>query len=181
MELAQIFTTPLLPRYSTPIPPNGDVVDGDSVLSHPISQIDNDVVDVVTPPSSEIVVTNDLPRVTDPPSNNNSLLRVPSPDALTNIRPSRFVPPPSPRTYTDLTTNPVIRRRQAKKKALSRVSFPVDPTEVISNPIFIPRQPSVVPPSIPIPIPIVLPIILPVASLPSTPPINPLSSSSPSS
>ena len=115
LELAQIFTTPLPPRDSTPIPPNDGVVDDDSVLSRPISQIDNHVVDVVTPPSSEIVVTNDFPRVTDPPSHNNSLPRVSSPDVPTNIRSSRFVPPPSPRTYTDLTTNPGISRRQAKK------------------------------------------------------------------
>ena len=75
---------------------------------------------------------NEFPRVTDPPSHNNSLPRVPSPDAPINIRPSHFIPPPAPRTYSDLTTNPGIRRRQAKKKALSRVSFPVDPTETLS-------------------------------------------------
>ena len=115
LELASIFTTPLPTHDSTHIPPPDDVVDDDSVISHPISQIDNDDIDVVIPPSSEIVENNEFPRVTDPPSHNNSLPRVPSPDAPTSIRPSRFVPPPSPRTYTDLTTNPSIRRRKAKK------------------------------------------------------------------
>ena len=130
LKLAKIFTTPLPPRDSTP---NDDVVDDDSVLSHPLSKIDNYVVDYVTLSSSEIVMTNDFPRVTDPPSNNNSLPRVPSPDAPTNIRPSRYVPPPSPRTYTDLAANPGIRRRQA---------FSVDHTEAISDPIIsIPLQP----------------------------------------
>ena len=180
LELARIFTTPLPPRDSTPIPPNDDAVDDDSALSRPISQIENDDVDVVIPPSSEIVVNNKFPRKTDPPSHNNSLPRVPSPDAPTNIRASHFAPPPSPLIYTDLTTNPGISHRQAKKKTLSRVPFPVDPTKAISDPISIPLQPSVVPPSSPIPTPIVSPIILPAISLPSTHPIDPLPSSSPS-
>ena len=68
-----------------------------------------------------------------------------------------------------------------RKKTLSRVSFPVDPTENISDTISIPFQLSVVPSSIPIPTPIVPPIILPASSLPSTPTIDPLPSSSPSS
>ena len=37
LELASIFTTPLPPHDSTPILPNDDVVDNNSVLSHPIS------------------------------------------------------------------------------------------------------------------------------------------------
>ena len=118
---------------------------------------------------------NEFPRVTDPPFHNNRFSRAPSPDAPTNIRPSRSIPLPSPRTYTNLTTNPSIRRRQANKKALSRVFFPVDPTEAISDSISIPLHPSVVPPSSPIPTPIV-----PAISLPSTPPIDPLPSLSPS-
>ena len=49
--------------------------------------------------------------------------------------PPPSLPPSPPRIYTDLTSDPCIRRRKVKKKTLSLVSFPADTIEDITTPI----------------------------------------------
>ena len=76
LELAAIFTTSITTSDSSPVPYNDHIIDEGIVLSHPILPIENDIVDSVNPPSSEIVVTNDFLKMNDPPPHNDYLPRV---------------------------------------------------------------------------------------------------------
>ena len=94
LKLSAIFTISLKCSDSSPVPYIDDVLDEDTVISHLITPIKDDIVDSTNPPSSEIVVTNEGPRMSDPPSHNDFLLRATSPNAFTNIHPISFIPPP---------------------------------------------------------------------------------------
>jgi len=63
----------------------------------------------VNPPSPEIVITHNFPRVSNQSTNNHSL------------------------PYAEGTVNPYIRRRKAKKKALARDVFPSKLVETVND------------------------------------------------
>lgn len=99
LELTTIFTTSLPTSDSSPVPHNDGSVNEDNVLLHPISPIENSIVDSVNSSSFEIVVTNNCPRVYDLLSNNDYLPRVASSNTPTNIRSISFVLSPSSHLY----------------------------------------------------------------------------------